>query len=165
MSGFLARAVLAAVIGISVLGGGARPGHAFSNQSKAPVNVDDSGLALRGYDPVAYFTDGKPMSGVAEFKATHDGATYQFANAANRDAFSKEPAKYAPQYGGFCAFAAALNKKFDADPNIWKIVDGKLYVNFNADVGTKWSADIPGFIQKANATWPAIKDKSPADTK
>lgn len=165
MSSFFSRAVLAVVIGISVLGGGAGLGHAFSNQSKAPVNIDDKGVALRGYDPVAYFIVGKPTPGAADFKATHNGATYQFASAANRDAFTKEPAKYAPQYGGFCAFAAALNKKFDADPNIWKIVDGKLYVNFNADVGTKWSADIPGFIQKANASWPVIKDKSPAETK
>lgn len=165
MGSKLLRAALAVVLGLGLVTGGVTGAGAFSNQSKAPVNMDEKGLALRGYDPVAYFTAGTPTPGTAEFNAKHDGATYQFSSAANRDAFTKEPAKYTPQFGGFCAFAAALSKKFDADPNIWKIVDGKLYVNFNADVAQKWNADVPGFIQKANANWIAIKDKSPAETK
>jgi YHS domain-containing protein len=165
MNTSLSRALAVAVVGFGLLGSVSVPANAFNNQSKASVNLSDNGLALRGYDPVAYFTVAKPTPGVAEFKATHDGATYQFASAANRDAFLKEPAKFAPQYGGFCAYAAALNKKFDADPNVWKIVDNKLYVNFNADVGAKWNADVPGFIQKANVNWTSIKDKAPADIK
>jgi YHS domain-containing protein len=159
------RALAITVVGLGLLANVSVPANAFNNQSKAAVNLNDSGLALRGYDPVAYFTVAKPTQGSAEFKATHDGATYHFASAANRDAFLKEPAKFAPQYGGFCAYAAALNKKFDADPNVWKIVDNKLYVNFNADVGTKWNADVSGFIQKANVNWTSIKDKAPADIK
>jgi YHS domain-containing protein len=123
---------------------------AFDAASKSSVNTDNGGLAIRGYDPVAYFTEGKPTAGVAEFKASHEGATYQFATAANRDLFVKEPAKYTPQYGGFCAFAASVGKKFDADPNVWKLVDGKLYLNVNPDVAVKWSADMPGMIGKAN---------------
>jgi YHS domain-containing protein len=141
------------------------PGHAYDAQSKAAVNIDAGSIAIRGYDPVAYFTDGKPVEGAATFKAVHNGATYQFANAANRDAFMKDPAKFEPQYGGFCAYAAALGKKADIDPTAFKIVDGKLYLNFNAAVNTKWSADLPGFIGKANASWSSIKDKAPTDLK
>lgn len=165
MRSWLARVLKAALVGVAILGGIGGQAAAFNSQSKAPVNLDDKGLALRGFDPVSYFTVAKPAPGSAEFTAVHDGATYQFASAANRDAFQKEPAKYAPQYGGFCAFAAAVNKKFDADPNVWKIVDGKLYVNFSADVAAKWNADVPGFIQKANANWSAIKDKAPTEIK
>ena len=138
---------------------------AFSDTSPAAVNVDATGVALRGHDPVAYFTVGTPTPGLSAFTATHDGATYNFASAANRDAFMKEPAKFAPQYGGFCAFAAAANKKFDADPAVFKVVDGKLYMNVNAAVATKWNADVPGFITKANANWNGIMSKAPKDLK
>lgn len=138
---------------------------AFSETSMSTVNIDTAGVALRGHDPVAYFTVGAPTPGVPEFTASHDGATYRFASAANRDAFTKEPAKFAPQYGGFCAFAAAVNKKFDADPAVWKIVDGKLYMNFNADVSKKWNADVPGHIKKADVNWTSIKGKAPNELK
>jgi YHS domain-containing protein len=134
---------------------------AFDPKSTSPVNVDPAGVALRGYDPVAYFTAGKPNPGVASFQSKFQGATYQFASAANKDAFDKDPAKFAPQYGGFCAFAAAKGAKFDADPAVFKVVDGKLYMNFNADVSSKWNADVPGHIKAADANWPALKDKAP----
>jgi YHS domain-containing protein len=134
---------------------------AFDEASKAAVNLDKGGLALQGYDPVAYFTTGKPTKGDSKFSAKHEGAEYHFANAENRDAFAKEPAKFAPQYGGFCAMAASLDKKFDGDPNVWKIVEGKLYLNVNPDVGKRWQEDVPGNIGKADASWPKIKDKAP----
>jgi YHS domain-containing protein len=143
----------------------AAPAIAYDLQSKAAVNADAGGIAIRGYDPVAYFTDNKPVAGSPDFKTTHEGATYQFASAANRDAFMKEPAKFAPEYGGFCAYAAALGKKSDIDPAAFKIVDNKLYLNFNADVNKKWSADLPGYVSKANVTWSSIKDKTPAELK
>lgn len=125
------------------------------------VNVDEHGLAIHGYDPVSYFTDGKPVTGDAALTAEHDGATYRFASAAHRDAFIADPGKYLPQYGGYCAYGTSISKKFDGDPQAWKVVDGKLYLNFNADVQRKWLEDVPGFIAKADTTWPEIKGKSP----
>lgn len=134
---------------------------AFDPKSTAPVNLDTSGAALKGYDPVAYFTMSKPTPGAAEFQSKFDGATFRFASASNKAAFDKEPAKYAPEYGGFCAFAAAKGAKFDVDPTVFKVVDGKLYLNFNADVAQKWAADIPGHIKTANSNWPSLKDRAP----
>ncbi|MCA0422331.1 MAG: YHS domain-containing protein [Proteobacteria bacterium] len=137
------------------------PALAFDAGSTAAINVDTAGLAIRGYDPVAYFTVGKPTRGDAKFTAKHDGATYHFASAANRDAFQKEPAKYAPQFGGFCAMGAVMEKKFDGDPNLWKIVDGKLYLNVSEPAQKRWLTDTAGYIKQANQNWPKIKDKAP----
>jgi YHS domain-containing protein len=120
-------------------------------------------LALHGYDPVGFFTDGKPQLGDAKFTATHGGAAYYFANRANLEAFEADPAKYVPQYGGYCAYGVAVGKKFDGDPRFWKIVDGKLYVNLNADIAAKFDADVAGAIQKAETNWTEIKSKAPAD--
>jgi YHS domain-containing protein len=130
---------------------------AFSVQ--AQNNVDSSGLALKGYDPVAYFSEGKPVPGKPEFTARHEGATYRFASAANRDAFAAAPGKYAPQYGGYCAFGMASGYKAPIEPDAWTIVDGKLYLNYNQSVRSRWSADIPGFIRKAEANWPSVRSK------
>jgi YHS domain-containing protein len=139
----------------------AAPAVAFDPKSTAPVNVDQTGVALRGHDPVAYFNGGKPTAGAATFQSKFDGATYQFSSAAHKEMFDKEPAKFAPQYGGFCAFAAAKGAKFDADPTVFKVIDGKLYMNFNADVSQKWNADVPGHIKAADTNWPGLKDKAP----
>lgn len=125
------------------------------------INLDQTGLAIQGYDPVAYFTDGKAIAGKAEITAAHDGATYRFATTAHRDAFVADPAKYLPQYGGYCAYGTSLGKKFTGDPNAWKVVDGKLYLNLSPDVQRKWLEDVPGFIAKADGTWPTIKEVSP----
>jgi YHS domain-containing protein len=122
-------------------------------------NLDSSGLALQGYDPVAYFTEQKPVRGKPEFTAQHEGATYRFANAANRDAFAAAPGKYAPQYGGYCAFGAASGYKAAIQPDAWTVVDGKLYLNYNQSVRRQWSSDIPGFIRKADANWPSIRSR------
>ena len=125
----------------------------------AQGNVDSSGLALQGYDPVAYFTESKPVRGKAEFTAQHGGATYRFASAANRDAFAAAPAKYAPQYGGYCAFGLAGGYKAPIEPDAWTVVDGKLYLNYNQSVRSRWSSDVPGYVRKADANWPAIQKK------
>jgi YHS domain-containing protein len=130
---------------------------AFSVQ--AQNNVDSSGLALKGYDPVAYFAEGKPVPGRPEFTARHEGATYRFASPANRDAFAAAPGNYAPQYGGYCAFGMASGYKAPIEPDAWTIVDGKLYLNYNQSVRSRWSADIPGFIRKAEANWPSVRSK------
>ena len=132
---------------------------AISAGAFAQNNVDSSGLALQGYDPVAYFTDRQPVRGKAEFTARHEGATYRFASAANRDAFAAAPAKYAPQYGGYCAFGLASGYKAPIEPDAWTVVDGKLYLNYNRSVRSRWSTDIPGFIRKADANWPTVRAK------
>ena len=122
-------------------------------------SVDSSGLALKGYDPVAYFTENKPAKGKAEFTARHEGATYRFASAANRDAFAAAPAKYSPQYGGYCAFGVASGYKAPIEPDAWTVVDGKLYLNYNQSVRRQWSGDIPGYLRKAAANWPQVRSK------
>lgn len=122
-------------------------------------NVDPSGLALKGYDPVAYFSEKKPVPGKPEFTARHEGATYRFASAANRDAFAAAPAKYAPQYGGYCAFGMASGYKAPIEPDAWTVVDGKLYLNYDQSVRGRWSSDIPGFLRKADANWPTVRSK------
>lgn len=117
-----------------------------------------SNTALQGYDPVAYFTEGKPVKGSKNFTTEYKGATFQFASAANRDAFLADPAMYAPQYGGYCAWAMADGKYAKGDADHWKIVDGKLYLNYNGSIQKKWSADIPGFIDKADAHWSELQE-------
>ncbi|MEQ8747399.1 YHS domain-containing (seleno)protein [Pyruvatibacter sp.] len=115
-----------------------------------------SDLAVSGYDPVAYFTDGKPVEGSAAFETTHEGATWRFASKANLDAFVANPEAYAPQYGGYCAWAVSQGYTASADPENWSVVDGKLYLNFDDSVQATWETDIPGFIKKADANWPAV---------
>lgn len=118
-----------------------------------PVNVDRSGVAIHGYDPVAYFTIGKPTMGKAEFNADSDGATYWFADASNMKAFQADPPRYTPQFGGFCAYGVAQGHKPDIDPTAFSIVDGKLYLNLDAGVKKRWLANVPGYIEQANKNW------------
>ena len=115
-----------------------------------------SNTAVDGYDPVSYFTDGKPVEGSSEFEAEYAGATWRFVSAEHRDAFLAEPARYAPQYGGYCAWAVAQGYTAKGDPLNWRIVDGKLYLNYNASVQQKWVTDIPGNIKAGNANWPTV---------
>jgi YHS domain-containing protein len=122
----------------------------------APVDSNWRGLAISGYDPVAYFTDGKPVEGSSDFTTEWKGATWRFASAAHRDAFVAAPDKYAPQYGSYCAWAVAHDKTASVDPEAWKIVDGKLYLNYSKDIQKQWEADVPGYIQKADANWPKL---------
>ena len=95
----------------------------------------------------------------------HDGAVYQFASEENKRRFETDPARYAPQYGGFCAYGAALGKKFDGDPLAFKVVDGKLFLNLDKEIQAKWAEDIPGNIAKANQQWKRIRDVSPSELK
>jgi hypothetical protein len=129
----------------------------------ADVNATVTGLALRGYDPVAYFTDNKPVLGDFTITAEHDGATYRFTSEAHKAMFEKDPAQYLPQYGGFCAFGTAQGYKVDGDPNVWRIVDKKLYLNLAPPVAERWVTDIPGYIKSANKNWSDIKDKPPQE--
>ena len=118
--------------------------------------VDGQGLAIRGTDPVAYFTEGGPVAGSSEFTYTWGNATWQFASAENRDLFAANPEQYAPQYGGFCAWAVSQGYTASIDPDAWRIVDGKLYLNFSRGVQRRWERDIPGNINQADANWPGV---------
>jgi YHS domain-containing protein len=122
-----------------------------------PIYTNWRGLALSGYDPVAYFTAGVPTPGSSEFTADWMGATWRFANAANRDAFRADPERYAPQYGGYCAWAVSNGKTASSDPEAWKIVGGKLYLNYSRAVQQKWQADVPGNIRRADGHWPELR--------
>jgi len=115
------------------------------------------GLAVHGYDVVAFFTEGKPAFGSDAHALAHGGGTYRFASRANLDALKANPAKYEPAYGGFCAYGTALGKKFDGDPRFWKIIDGRLYLNLNGDIQAEWSKDIAGNIAKADKNWGRVR--------
>jgi YHS domain-containing protein len=117
---------------------------------------EKEGAAIKGYDPVAYFTDTKPVKGSPAYKAEYRGSVFHFVSQVNRDAFAANPAKYAPQYNGFCAFGAAGGYKAAIDPAAFTIDQDKLYLNYNQEVRKKWSADIPGFVAKADKNWPAV---------
>ncbi|ERH41465.1 hypothetical protein N751_17015 [Legionella pneumophila str. Leg01/11] len=119
-------------------------------------------VALQGYDVVAYFTENKPVKGNGDHVVIRDGIYYLFANENDKKLFEANSDKYLPQYGGWCAFGAAVGKKVASDPLAWKIVDGKLYLNLNERVQKIWAKDIPGYIKKADANWLQIKDKNPA---
>ena len=108
---------------------------------------------------MVYVTEGKPIQGSAQFEQQFGGATYRFASAANRDRFAKEPARYAPQYGGFCAYAVSRGYTADTDPLAWRIVNGKLYLNYSLDAQRKWQVDVPGNIVKGDANWPGLSQK------
>ena len=118
-----------------------------------------AGTAVGGYDPVAYFSEGKPVSGKADITYQWKGASWRFASAKNRDAFKQNPERYAPRYGGYCAYAVSYGSTAKGDPRVWKIVEGKLYLNYSPAVQSKWVADIPGNIAKANKNWPAVLGK------
>jgi len=127
------------------------------------VNATPTGLALQGYDPVAYFTDGAPVKGDWDISAEYNGATYRFATEAHKTTFETNPEAYAPAYGGYCAFGTAMGFKFDGDPTLWKIVDDTLYLNLSPAVQERWSEDIPGFIVNADTNWETIIDASPEE--
>ncbi|MEM1061127.1 MAG: YHS domain-containing (seleno)protein [Planctomycetota bacterium] len=121
-------------------------------QKLPSVHVNEAGVGVGGYDPVAYFHDGVATPGVDAIRAEHEGVIYQFANNAHRDAFVADPAEYLPQYGGYCAFGvAAADDLFPTDPTAWKIVDGRLFLNLNKEIQQRWLADTDGFIQQADA--------------
>ena len=118
-----------------------------------------SSLAVSGYDPVAYFNEGKPVEGSGEHEYEWNGATWRFSSAENMNSFRSNPQAYAPQYGGYCAWAVSQGYTASSDPQAWRIVDGKLYLNYSAGVQKTWEQDIPGFIVKADTNWPKVLDK------
>lgn len=137
---------LAAAVSIFMGGHTARAGEFF----------EQNGTAIRGYDPVAYFTDRQPMKGSADFSTTHKGAVFHFSTAEHQNTFMADPDKYVPQYGGFCAYGMAKGYKASTDPAAFTVYQGKLYLNYSLSVRELWSEDIPSHIQKAEHNWPHI---------
>lgn len=115
-----------------------------------------SDTAVGGYDPVAYFTDGKPVEGSREHTVEWMGTTWQFASTAHRELFLQDPERYAPRYGGYCAYAVANGGTAPGAPEVWKVVEGRLYLNVNKSIQLEWEKDIPGYIRRADANWPQL---------
>ena len=125
---------------------------------KSPVFIHSS-KAIRGYDPVAYFTEGKPVQGKEDIMYKWNNATWYFSSQQNLDLFKANPEKYAPQYGGYCAFGLSNGYKAPTDADAWTIDNGKLYLNYNKDVKEEWNKERKQRIEKADKNWPEIKDK------
>lgn len=123
------------------------------------VNITTDGVAIKGYDPVAYFTDMKPVQGSAEFEHLWNGAKWRFASAEHRDLFRADPEGYAPRYGGYCAYAVSQGRTADIDPEAWTVFEGRLYLNLSMEVRGLWEKDIREYIRKADENWPRILGK------
>lgn len=141
----LAIPLLVLVVGV--------PGSAVGGPSLVPAVNTTDGIALKGYDPVAYFATGQPTPGLKAYSYPWKGATYQFASAENQKLFEAAPEKYLPQYGGYCAYAMSINRIADIDPNRWAVVNGKLYLNNNFLSQTLWSLNKNGRIASADRNW------------
>ena len=133
---------------------------ASAHAKDAPIYTPLFGnVAVGGYDPVAYFTEQKPVKGDARFTTSYMGAEWRFSSAENRDSFLANPERYAPQYGGYCAWAVSEGHTASGDPLRWKIVGNKLYLNYDTDVQKKWEMSIPEHIKKADKNWPVVLGK------
>lgn len=127
------------------------------------TETDDNGVILAGHDVVAYFTQGKPVEGSSNYTAVYNDAIYRFSSQDNRDTFAENPEKFAPQYGGFCAYGMTFGKKFEIDGKAFEIVDGKLFVNKNLSVYKAWKKDVPKHITEANSEWPSVENVAADD--
>lgn len=147
------RAVVAAMAFAALLGPGvsAHAGSTVYGASKGP--------AIGGYDPVAYFTEGAPKEGDPRYTLEWNGATWRFASAENRERFKAEPERYAPQYGGYCAYAMSTDSFSPGDAKRWRIEGGKLYLNANILAQTLWENNIPKRVLQADGHWPARKQE------
>ena len=121
-----------------------------------PVNHDRNGLAIKGYDAVGYFEQKRPVQGSTNFTYQWNGGTWQFESAQSRDLFISSPEKYAPQYGGYCAWAVSNNYTAPIDPEAWKIIDGKLYLNYSKRVQRMWEPEAARRIVDADRNWPGL---------
>lgn len=128
-------------------------------QTKSLLNLDKAGVAIQGYDPVAFFTDNKPVKGKPEFPAKHNGATYLFASKEHRDAFKADPAKYEPAFGGYCAYGVSRGKLVEIDVDAFQIVDGKLLLQYSKGVRDDFNKDAKGNLAKASTNWPGLVEK------
>jgi len=129
---------------------------AFAGEKPPAIFSTEEG-AIRGYDPVAYFKQNKPVKGKKELSYKWQDAEWHFSTQANLDAFKANPEKFAPQYGGYCAYGVAQGYTPEIDPASFKVVSGKLYLNLSPEVLSRWKEDIPGYVKDADKNWPELK--------
>lgn len=139
--------ILLAVIGV-----------AKAAEAPEHVNIGSDGYSIDRYDPVAYFTEARPVRGKPEFSAEYHGAKYSFSSKSNQELFLANPDKYVPQYGGYCAYGVVHGGKSDVDPEVWEIVDGKLYLMISGGTKSVWQKKKRAYIQKADKAWKFITD-------
>lgn len=128
-------------------------------QTKTLLNLDQSGVAIEGYDPVAFFTDRKPVKGDSKFSFKHDGAIYFFASMEHKELFKADPAKYEPEFGGYCAYGVSRNKLVEIDVDAFQIVDGKLLLQYSKGIREDFNKDQAGNLAKAISNWPGLVEK------
>ncbi|MEW6144264.1 MAG: YHS domain-containing (seleno)protein [Thermodesulfobacteriota bacterium] len=150
----LFAAAFVLVLGLAVSG---------ATSARAGDGTEVATVAAGGYDVVSYFTESGPVRGNGRYTVEYNGVTYLFSSEANKNAFEKDPLKYLPAYGGYCAYGVAKGKKFWGDPAVWEVVDGTLYLNLDKSIQQEWDKDKPGYITQANSNWGTIKDKSPGE--
>lgn len=141
----------------------ATPLTVFAGSADNALNADENGVMLHGYDPVAYFTQDAAVKGDAAITAEHGGVTYHFSSNETRDMFRAEPAKYVPAYGGYCAMGTAMGMKLDGNPELFRVVNDRLYLNVAEGPQKKWLSDIPGHIKQADAKWAEIRNVPAAE--
>ena len=129
-----------------------------ASRALEPIEQNWRGVAIDGTDPVAYVSDGRPIAGSKQFSLEWNGATWLFASAENRERFRADPERFAPQYGGYCAWAVGHGYTASTDPEAWSIVGGKLYLNYSRDVQKQWEPDKEQWIEKADGLWPGLRD-------
>ena len=130
---------------------------AFNASAADPINTTFFGnIAIEGYDPVAYFQQNQAVEGSKKFQHEWQGAKWNFSSAENRDLFAANPEKFAPQYGGYCAYAVSQNTTAGIDPDQFTILDGKLYLNYNAKIQKKWEQNRAAYIEQADKNWPKV---------
>ena len=127
------------------------------DHSQSAINIHN-GVAAHGYDVVAYFTQSQPIKGKKQFTTKYQGAAYRFASQEHLQKFTTNPAQFAPQYGGYCAYGVAIKRKVDGKPDLWDIIDGKLYLNYNQSIKNRWNKNTSNFIHSADLNWPLIKN-------
>jgi YHS domain-containing protein len=156
-----ATALRATLLALALGVGGALP---YAGEVRAADEINlVNGYAVHGYDVVAYFTDSRPTPGDDRFTASHEGATYRFASAASRDAFLADPDRYAPQYGGYCAFGTAMGIKVDGRPDLWAVIDDRLFLNVDPNVQRRFLGNPEGYIRGADHNWPLIANVAAAE--
>lgn len=148
---FTRRAFLATGVAVPVAALISSPAMA----AKPPVFATD-GIAINGFDPVAYFTESAPVKGDPAISSDWEGAKLIFASAENKAMYDADPAKFSPRYGGYCAYAVSKGGTATTDPDAWTVHEDRLYLNFSVDVRSIWQEDIPGNISRADANWPGV---------
>lgn len=157
MSHFISRRLLLGAVFLATAAIGVSHDASAQSRTGGSPNTMFASLGLKGYDPVAYFTDGKATPGSEKITLQRGELTWRFASEDHRAAFEKDPSRYAPQYGGFCSWGVAQGKLFDVDPvNGWTITNDKLYVNFNGDILKLFKVDQAALVAKAEQNWPKL---------